>query len=82
MREGRTRSALTLTAARRVWPTESLKPLTPAFLPPSRTPLTRRAGQFFVFFDWIHETLTPPKHRREQWNWDARHKGSKAVKSE
>jgi len=23
-------------------------------------------GQFFVFFDWVHETLLPPKHRREQ----------------
>jgi lathosterol oxidase len=24
-------------------------------------------GQFFVLFDWLHDTLTPPKHRVEMW---------------
>ena len=38
------------------------------------------AGQFFVFWDWVHETLTPPKHRRDQWNWDERKgKGKKKA---
>jgi hypothetical protein len=26
-------------------------------------------GQIFVFFDYIHDTLAPPIHKREQWGW-------------
>lgn len=26
-------------------------------------------GQIFVLFDWLHDTLAPPAHRRAQWGW-------------
>lgn len=39
-------------------------------------------GQFFILFDYLHETLTPPAHRMKQWGWDARKKKSVGVKSE
>lgn len=32
-------------------------------------------GQFFVFFDWVHDTLEPPAHRKAQWGWPANSRG-------
>ena len=28
------------------------------------------SAQIFVLFDWLHDTLAPPAHRRAQWGWD------------
>ncbi|RYG46931.1 hypothetical protein EON67_09035 [archaeon] len=27
-------------------------------------------GQVFLLFDWLHDTMAPPKHRRVQWGWN------------
>lgn len=26
-------------------------------------------GQILVLWDWVHETLQPPEHRRAEWGW-------------
>lgn len=33
-------------------------------------------GQIFVLFDWLHDTLQPPKHRKIEWGWEARTPGA------
>ena len=37
------------------------RPLPTHTLAASRRPAS--AGQFFVFFDWVHDTLTPPREK-------------------
>lgn len=43
------------------------------------------AGQFFVFFDWVHETLLPPEHMAaswEKWGVPNKRKAKGEVKAE
>ena len=68
MRGQRSRAALAHYApgprARHATRAPMCSPPTSLAIPIPRTPYHPFIGQFFVFFDWVHDTLTVPGSRR------------------